>query len=152
MLKNVFKALILTVCLLANVAANAAVYFVTAEPKIYGTDPMNAHVVKIMRPTGTQDAFITYSDGTSSTLTGGWSIFSGNPKVWHSYDGAQYVGTTAVAGLDEGYDAVAVIKNNILYQVGNAETKEATYYFLGGSSVTLKHTTYLDWIFWRTTP
>ncbi|MFZ6731968.1 hypothetical protein ACO0LG_08625 [Undibacterium sp. Ji42W] len=154
-MKKFSKSIVLAAILAATAVSQAAVYqvgSVTSGTSVYGVDPFGPTVAKIQRPAGTADAAIKFTDGSTTTLSNGWSIISGSQKVFQSYDGAQATGTSATAGLDAGYDAVAFVKNNITYQTGVPGTKCATYFFLGGTSGTLCQTNYLDWIWTRTTP
>lgn len=130
----------------------ASAYNYTNGANTVAVDPFAPNVVKIMRPTGTTDAHIKFADGQSVTLTGGWSYISGHTKVFHSYDGVQGAGNTATAGLEAGYDAVAVVRNNIMFQTGVPATKCVTYAMSGNNAVTLCQANYYDWLWSRTSP
>ncbi len=153
MVKSFFKSAILAVALMVGLGAatSANAYLYQNGAATLAVDPFAPNVVKLQRPTGTTDLFVKFNDGTSATLTNGWSYVSGSAKVFQSFDGTQGAGNSAIAGLDAGYDAVAVVKNNILYQTAILATKDVTY-FTFGTSVTIHTTGYVDGIWSRTSP
>lgn len=148
---KIIKSLFLTFALLfAAFGANAGL--VQNGAGTFAIDLFAPNVAKIQRPTGTTDAFVRFADGSSATIVNGWQYVSGSAKVFQSYDGSAGSGNTVSAGLDAGYDAVAVVKNNILYQTGVPATKCATYNTAGGVAVTLCSANYYDWVWSRTSP
>jgi len=149
-MKSILKSVVLAASLLLAVGANAGL--VQNGAGTFAIDPFAPNVVKIQRPTGTTDAFVKFSDGSSATLVNGWQYVAGSAKVFQSYDGSAGAGNTATAGLDAGYNAVSVVKNNILWQDGNSGTKCATYNLLGATAVTLCSANYYDWVWSRTSP
>lgn len=149
-MKSLFKYAILAAVMSVAAFANAGIVYNGANTA--GIDFFAPNVAKIQRPTGTTDAFVKFADGSSTTFTNGWQYVAGSAKVWQSYDGANGAGNTATAGLDGGYDAVAVVKNNILYQGGVPGTKCATYNMLGAVAVTICSANYYDWVWSRTSP
>lgn len=148
---KIMKPLFLSLAML-GVALNASAYNYQNGAGTVSVDPFAPNVVKIMRPTGTTDAFVKFADGQSVTLTGGWSYISGSAKVFHSYDGYQGSGFTATGGLDAGYDAVAIVRNNVMFQTGVPATKCVTYAMNGNNAVTLCHSTYYSYVWDRASP
>lgn len=151
MFKSILKSAVLAAVMLVA-AAGAHAYNYSNGANTVSVDPFAPNVAKVMRPTGTTDAFVKFADGQSVTLTGGWAYISGHAKVFHSYDGVQGSGNTVTAGLDAGYDAVAVVKNNIMFQTGVPATKCVTYALAGNNAVTLCQANYYDWLWSRTSP
>lgn len=139
---------LLSVAFAVSAACPNQVGSTTSGTNVSCTDIFAPNAAKLVRPTGTNNVTVIYADNSTATVPNAWSSqVSGNAKVWHSYDGSQSAGNTIVSGMPAGYDAIAVVRANVYYRVGDVALKQAQYYLPGGNQVTLQTSAYLSWIF-----